>query len=166
MPWAWPYVNAFRTHSVVFRCLGRLLDGNHVELRGGDGAISGDNVSDRVMGTGFSYDCRIGFHEAEYEMRQRLVVDFEAETDWRQHAIDDDPRGVVDYFEVNKQIGALVEHKDYLLIEAVAEDIARLICANFAVTSVRVRVTKRPHDMPNAKSVAVECVRTPDQFDA
>ena len=123
-------------------------------------------MSERVIGTGFSYDCHVGFHEHEYDMRQRLVVDFEVDTNWRRNGVDDDPKGIVDYFVVNNQIGALVKNKNYLLIEAVAEDIARLICSNFSVNSVRVRVTKRPHDMPNVDSVAVECERTPADFEA
>ena len=121
-------------------------------------------MSDRVIGTGFSYDCHVGFHEHEYDMRQRLVVDFDVETDWRENARTDNPAGIVDYFEVNQQIGALIENKTYSLIEAVADDVARLICSTFPATKVKVRVTKRPHDMPNVTSVAVECERLPSDF--
>lgn len=119
---------------------------------------------DRVIGTGFAYEARIGFHEYERRIRQRVVVDFEAETDWRAAAKKDRPRGLVDYFEVNRTIAAMVERREWRLIEALAQDVARVICERFPVARVRVRVAKRPFDMPNAQEVAVECWRRPADF--
>lgn len=121
-------------------------------------------MRDRVHGTGFSYDCRIGFHEYERHIQQRIVVDFEAETDWREAARADRAKNIVDYDEVNQAIAALVEAREYRLIEAMAEDIAKLLCARFPVQRVRVKVTKAPFNMPNIGSVAVECWRTPEDF--
>jgi dihydroneopterin aldolase len=121
-------------------------------------------MHDRVHGTGFSYDCCIGFHEYERHIRQKILVDFEAETDWRTQARQDRAINLVDYFEANKAIKELVENKPYKLIEAMAEDIARLLCTRFSITRVRVKITKQPFDMPNVGSVAVECWRTPGDF--
>ena len=81
---------------------------------------------DRVHGIGFSYDCRIGFHEYERHIRQRVVVDFEAETDWSASANVDRARNLVDYYEANLAIQALVETKEYRLIETLAQDVARM----------------------------------------
>jgi dihydroneopterin aldolase len=115
---------------------------------------------DRVHGTGFSYDCRIGFHEYERHIRQRVVIDWEAETDWREAAKADRAKGIVDYYEANRAIGRLVEAKEWRLIEALAEDVAQLLLRDFApIQRVRVKVTKAPFDMPNVGSVAVECWR-------
>lgn len=116
-------------------------------------------MRDRVHGTGFSYDCRIGFHEYERHIRQRVVIDWEAETDWREAARADRPRDLVDYYEANLAIGRLVEGKEYRLIEAMAEEVARLLLGTFPIDRVRVKVTKAPFDMPNVGSVAVECWR-------
>lgn len=121
--------------------------------------------SDRVHGHGFSYDCRIGFHAYERHIRQRVSVGFEAETDWRESAHRDRARDLVDYYEINKAIQELVDGREWRLIEALAEDIARLICARFPVSRVRVRVDKLPFDMPNVGGVAVECWRTPADFE-
>jgi 7,8-dihydroneopterin aldolase/epimerase/oxygenase len=121
-------------------------------------------MRDRVLGKGFSYDVRIGFHEYERHIRQRIVIDFEAETDWREAAQADRARGIVDYYEANLKIGSLVQGKEYRLIEAVAEEVARLLITDFPVESVRVRVTKAPFDMPNVGSVAVECHRARADF--
>ena len=121
-------------------------------------------MRDRVHGTGFGYDCRIGFHEYELGIRQRVLVDFEAETDWRRVAQQDVPEGLVDYFEVHRALQRRLEGRSYRLIEAMAEDAARLICQNFPVSRVRVKVTKQPINVPNIGLVAVECWRTPSDF--
>ena len=123
-------------------------------------------MTDRVLGAGFSYQCRVGFHEYERRICQRVLVDFEAETDWRAVAkVDRAELGeLVDYYEINKGIAALVETREWSLIEAMAESIARLICTRFPVSAVRIKVTKSPFDMPNAGSVSVECRRVPADF--
>ncbi len=121
--------------------------------------------ADRVHGVGFCYDVRIGFHEYERHIRQQVKVDFEAETDWRAAAeADDEHVGLVDYFEVNRGIQALVESREWRLVEAMAERIAELICTRFPVSAVRVKVTKAPFDMPNVGAVAVECWRRREDF--
>ncbi|GDX83185.1 hypothetical protein LBMAG42_49960 [Deltaproteobacteria bacterium] len=121
-------------------------------------------MRDRVHGNGFSYDVRIGFHEYERHIRQRIVIDWEAETTWREAAKADRPRGIVDYYEANLKIGKMIEAKEYRLIEAVAEEVAHLLVSEFPVDRVRVKVTKAPFDMPNVGSVAVECWRSREDF--
>ncbi len=121
-------------------------------------------MRDRVHGSGFSYDVRIGFHEYERHIRQRIVIDWEAETTWREAAKADRPRDIVDYYEANLKIGKMIEAKEYRLIEAVAEEVAQLLVAEFPVDRVRVKVTKAPFDMPNVGNVAVECWRSREDF--
>jgi dihydroneopterin aldolase len=122
-------------------------------------------MHDRVLGTAFSYDVRIGFHEYERHIRQRIVIDFEADTDWREAARTDRARGIVDYYEANLKIAELIQGKEYRLIEAVAEEVAGLLIREFPIQRVRVRVTKAPFDMPNVGSVAVECIRARADFE-
>ena len=121
-------------------------------------------MRDRVHGSGFSYDVRIGFHEYERHIRQRIVIDWEAETTWREAAKADRPRDIVDYYEANLKIGKMIEAKEYRLIEAVAEEVAHLLVTQFPVERVRVKVTKAPFDMPNVGNVAVECWRSREDF--
>lgn len=121
--------------------------------------------ADRVHGVGFSYDCRVGFHEYERHIRQRVSVDFEAETDWQDSARRDRARDLVNYYLINRAIQELVDGREWRLIEAMAQDIARLICTRFPVSRVRVRVDKLPFDMPNVRGVGVECWRTPADFE-
>ena len=99
-------------------------------------------MRDRVHGIGFSYDCKIGFHEYERHIRQRVVIDFEAETDWREAARADKAKDLVDYYHANLAIQGLVAAKEYRLIEALAEDVARVLLANFPIDRVRVKVMR------------------------
>ncbi|HJN76822.1 MAG TPA: dihydroneopterin aldolase [Myxococcota bacterium] len=121
-------------------------------------------MNDRVQGIAFGYDCKVGFHEYERHIRQRVLIDFDAETDWRESARADRARDLVDYYEVNKAITALIESRDWRLVEAIAEAVAELICSKFPVSAVRVRVRKIPFDMPNCEGVAVECYRRREDF--
>jgi dihydroneopterin aldolase len=122
-------------------------------------------MKDKVIGTGLSFECRIGFHDYERHIRQRVVVDFEVETDFRRNGIEDDPEGIVDYYLVNEALREHLAARSYKLIEALAEDVARILCTRFPVSQAKVRVTKSPFDMPNVGSVAVECVRGPEDFE-
>lgn len=121
--------------------------------------------ADRVHGVDFTYAVRIGFHDFERHIKQRVRIEFEAETDWRRAAQDDDEAmGLVDYFEVNQSIQELLDSRPWRLVEAVAEAVAELICRRFNVSGVRVKVTKAPMDMPNVGAVAVECWRVPADY--
>ena len=42
--------------------------------------------------------------------------------------------------------------------------VAELLCTQFPITSVNVRVTKQPFDMPNCESVSVSCTRAREDF--
>jgi dihydroneopterin aldolase len=121
-------------------------------------------IKDTVSGHGFKYSCRIGFHEFERHIEQRLRIDFEAQTEWRAQAKADRATGLVDYYEINRAIGDLIAGREWRLVEAVAEAVAELLCTRFPVTGVHVRVTKQPFDMPNCESVSVACTRSRSDF--
>ncbi len=121
-------------------------------------------MADTVLGKSFSYACKVGYRDYERQMKQRVLVDFEVETNWRRNGREDDPSGIVDYYEINRRLATLLGEREYKLIETVAEDVARLICTEYPVERVRVRVTKTPFDMPNVEAVGVACTRIPADF--
>jgi dihydroneopterin aldolase len=121
-------------------------------------------LRDTVSGHGLTYSCRIGFHEYERHIQQRVRIDFEAETDWRDQARRDRARNLVDYYEINTAITELMTNRKWRLVEAVAEAVAELLCTQFPILGARVRVTKQPFDMPNCEAVSVCCYRTPADF--
>lgn len=112
---------------------------------------------DKIICRSLSYEARIGFHDYEQGISQRLVVDVEALV--APIGSDQVAKLRLDYFEANRLIAALIESTRYNLIEAVAEEIAALFLKTFAIEGVKIGVTKFPHDMPNATSVTYECTR-------
>ena len=121
-------------------------------------------MADRVSGHGLKYKANVGFSEGERRSSQTLKVDFEARTHWRDSAQADRVHEIVDYAEVDKGISALLADREWRLIEAVAEAVARFICEEFPVDQVRVTVTKYPADMPHCEAVSVSCSRTPADY--
>ena len=121
-------------------------------------------MADHVCGHGFKYDCRVGFSAGERSKPQTIVVDFDARTDWRASGLADRAHSIVDYAEVDRAISLLVSDREWRLIEAMAEAIARLICTDFPVDQVQVTVTKRPVDMAHCDGVSVSCSRTPADY--
>ena len=121
-------------------------------------------MADHVSGHGFQYDCRVGFSVEERSLPQAITVDFSARTDWRASGLADRAHSIVNYAEVDRAIFALVTGQEWRLIEAIAENVARLICTGFPVDQVQVTVTKKPADMPHCDSVSVTCSRTPADY--
>jgi dihydroneopterin aldolase len=127
----------------------------------------GCEVADRVSGHGFRYEVQVGFGAEERATPQTIRVDFEVRTNWRQSAIDDHAHEIVDYAEVDREIHALLTNKEWRLIEAIAEAVAKRICTAFPVDQVQVTITKQPADMAHCDGVSVSCSRTPaDYFSA
>ena len=108
---------------------------------------------DTVSGHGFEYSCRIGFHEFERHIEQKLRIDFEAHTDWREQARADRADNLVDYYEINRAIGDLIAGREWRLVEAVAESVAELLCTQFPVNSVNVPVSYTHLTLPTICSV-------------
>jgi len=121
-------------------------------------------MSDRVSGHGLKYKAHVGFGDEERRTAQVVSVDFEARTDWKDSARQDRAKRIVDYAEVDREISALLAGREWRLIEAIAEEIARLICVGFPVDQVSVTVIKHPSDMPHCDGVSVSCSRTPADY--
>ena len=121
-------------------------------------------MADRVSGHGLRYQCRVGFNVEERKLPQTVCIDFDARTDWQESARADQPINMVDYAKVDQAIAEHLTSREWRLIEAIAESVARIICVDFPVDQVRVTVTKYPVDMPHCDGVSVSCSRTPADF--
>ena len=121
-------------------------------------------MPDWVSGHGMTYQARVGFGSEERSAPQTICVDFEARTDWRASGRDDRAQSIVDYAVVDQAIRGLVVAREWRLIEAIAESVAEVICTGFPVDQVKVKVTKRPKDMPHCDGVSVRCSRTPADY--
>ncbi|MDY6983108.1 MAG: dihydroneopterin aldolase [Pseudomonadota bacterium] len=109
---------------------------------------------DIVYVRGLEVKTTIGVYDWEREIKQPITVDLDMATDISEAALTDDHRHVVDYKIVCVRVAEFIEKSNLQLLEAMAEEIAKLVRTEFAVQWVRVRVGK-PAAITGAKDVGV-----------
>lgn len=109
---------------------------------------------DIVYVRGLEVKTVIGVYDWEREIKQPITVDLDMGTDISEAAKTDDHRHVVDYKVVCVRVAEFIEKSNLQLLEAMAEEIAKLVRSEFQVQWVRVRVGK-PAAITGAKDVGV-----------
>ena len=99
-------------------------------------------------------DTIIGIYEWEREVRQTVSIDLEMASDIRKAAETDDIQYALNYKAVSKRLIAYVENRNALLVEALAEEIAQIIRAEFNVPWLRLRLSK-PGAIRGARDVGL-----------
>lgn len=100
-------------------------------------------AADTVFVHGLELYCVIGLQPWERQVKQKVRLDLELETDCRPAGMADDPALAVDYKAVAKRVQALVEGSEFQLVEALAERVAAELLTGFpAAGAVRVRLAK------------------------
>lgn len=99
-------------------------------------------------------DTIIGVNDWEREVRQTVSLDLEMATDVTGAADSDDLTDTVDYKAVAKRVIAFVEGTEFLLVERMAERVSDLVCREFGVKWLRLRVSK-PGAVTGAADVGV-----------
>ncbi len=100
----------------------------------------------------------IGISEKERSQPQDILINIVIFTDIRAAAISDDVEESINYRTVSKQVLAHASSVGRFTVEALAEDVARIILENPKVLGVRVRVEK-PGAVRFTRSVGVEIER-------
>lgn len=116
---------------------------------------------DRIILEGMQFYTYHGVDEAEQVLGQPLTVDLEMALDLGPAGREDDLSRTVDYAAVYTLVRKAVTGRRRRLLEAVAEDVARLVLDGFAqVQRVRVRIRKLRPPIPGPLAAAsVEIVR-------
>lgn len=96
----------------------------------------------------------IGVYDWEREIKQPISVDLDMATDISKAAATDAHEYVLDYKIVCVRVAEFIEKSDLKLLEAMAEEIARLVQSEFRVPWVRVKVSK-PAAITGARDVGV-----------
>jgi FolB domain-containing protein len=99
----------------------------------------------------------IGVPNAERATPQRLTVNLTLEPGRGFDRLDDDLAKTVDYFAVCEAVKALADARPRKLIETLADEIAALVLARFAVRTVEVELRK--FILPDTAHVAVRLSR-------
>lgn len=104
----------------------------------------------------------LGINPEERRVRQDILVNLALEIDIEQVARTQDLSLGVNYRAVAKRVIDRVESGSDLLVERLAEDLARMILDQFPVRAVTVRVEK-PTALRFAASVGVEITRAREE---
>lgn len=114
---------------------------------------------DKVLISGLKVTTIVGTLDWERQQKQTLLIDIVIETNISKAASTDDIAYAIDYSDVASKLDKLLADSEYFLIEAVAENCARLILQNYGVDAVSITVTK-PEAIPFASGVAVSIRRS------
>ena len=114
---------------------------------------------DKVSIHGLRVSALLGVRDWERHVRQMVIVDLELGVDIRRAAAEERLDLAVDYGEVARRVRTMIGARHVDLIETLVEQVAALILAEFAVSSVHVRITK-PRVIPNADGASVEIERS------
>ncbi|MBT6227902.1 MAG: dihydroneopterin aldolase [Candidatus Scalindua sp.] len=119
--------------------------------------------NDKIYIRDLSIRCIIGVNQDERTEKQDVVINVILFTDTRKAGQTDDLDDSVDYKKVKKAILSLVESSEFLLIEKLADEIAKVCLDDSKVQKVSVTVDK-PGVLRYTRSVAVEIVRTRESY--
>jgi dihydroneopterin aldolase len=119
---------------------------------------------DRIRLTGMRFYGYHGVFPEESRLGQIFLVDVDLETDLRPAGQRDDLTLTVDYGKVYGTVKEIVEGRPYQLIEAVAEQVAERVLAEYPlVQGITVRVHKPNAPIPGpVDGVTVEINRRRD----
>jgi dihydroneopterin aldolase len=84
----------------------------------------------------------IGVFDWEREITQTVSLNLEMGFDIRKAAATDSIKNTLDYKAVSKRLIQFVEKSDYQLVEALAEECANIVLAEFPVSWLRLRLSK------------------------
>jgi dihydroneopterin aldolase/D-erythro-7,8-dihydroneopterin triphosphate epimerase len=121
--------------------------------------MNADRPQDRIRIIGLKLNCVIGLNEWERLVQQEVVIDITVHTDTRKAGSSDNVADTVNYRTVSKKVIEHVTGSQYKLVEALAENIARLCLSEPGVRRVDVSVRK-PGAIRHANSVGIEITRT------
>ncbi|MDY6891743.1 MAG: dihydroneopterin aldolase [Pseudomonadota bacterium] len=96
----------------------------------------------------------IGIYDWERQVRQTVSLDLEMATDIRAAAASEEIDSTLNYKTVAKRLIAFIGQSEFLLVETMAEEVARIVLEEFNVPWLRLRLSK-PGAVRGARDVGV-----------
>ena len=109
---------------------------------------------DKVFIEALEIETLIGIYDWERRIRQSLLFDIEMAFDNRRPAASDDIADTLNYKAVSKRLIEYVSTSSFGLVETLAERCAEIILSEFAVSHVRLKLSK-PGAVRGARAVGV-----------
>jgi 7,8-dihydroneopterin aldolase/epimerase/oxygenase len=97
---------------------------------------------DKVFIEALEIECVIGIYDWERKIRQPIVLDIEMDSDNRRPAASDDIADTLDYKAISKRLIEFVGGSGFGLVETLAERCCAIILDEFAVSRVRLKLSK------------------------
>jgi dihydroneopterin aldolase len=116
---------------------------------------------DKIIIEGASFQSRVGVSEQERSRPQEIFAHLQVFLDVQEAGRRDDLAATVSYVDIHEVAARTIAAKPYVLVEAIAEEVAANVLASFqSVTGLTVRIDK-PGAMSNrgVRSTAVEITR-------
>lgn len=120
--------------------------------------MSTDKPLDVIFLRGLEVECIIGFIEWERRVKQIVVIDLELPVDCARAAVNDEVADTLDYKQVAKRVTTFVAASEFKLVETMAERLAQLLLAEFALPWVRISINK-PGAIRGSRDVGVRVER-------
>jgi len=114
---------------------------------------------DKIFIHALQAEAIIGIFDWERQIKQTVIVDIDIDADVRAAALSDSIDDTLNYKLVAKRVRAFIIESRYHLVEALTENIAMLIIAEFDVAWVRVALSK-PAAIRSSRDVGVVVERT------
>lgn len=111
-------------------------------------------MTDKVFIEALEIETLIGIYDWERRIRQSLLFDIEMAFDNRKPAASDDIADTLNYKAVSKRLIEYVSASSFGLVETLAERCAEIILTEFAVSHVRLKLSK-PGAVRGARAVGV-----------
>lgn len=116
-------------------------------------------MTDRILIKDLLVRTIIGINDDERIEKQDVLINLVLEADTRKAGGTDNIEDAVNYRTITKQVIGLVETSRYLLVERLAEEIARICLSDSRVERVQVTVEK-PMALRFARSVGISIERS------
>jgi FolB domain-containing protein len=113
---------------------------------------------DKIIITDLRATGIIGVKSPERDQPQTLLINITLYTDLQPAGLTDDIEDTVSYSTVAKAITSLVEKTQFHTLEALADELARMLLDRFGVHAVTIRIEK-PEFVANTSRVGVEIYR-------
>lgn len=116
--------------------------------------------TDKIFIEGAVFACKVGITAMERRKKQKIVCTIELTFDVQAAAVSDAIHDTINYSEVLRAVRNLIEHKEYSLIETMAEEITTIILTQFPTPCVHL-ILRKPGALKKygASSAGIEITR-------
>eukprot|EP01089_Gocevia_fonbrunei_P020270 TRINITY_DN750_c0_g1_i1.p1 TRINITY_DN750_c0_g1~~TRINITY_DN750_c0_g1_i1.p1 ORF type:complete len:129 (-),score=19.41 TRINITY_DN750_c0_g1_i1:45-431(-) len=122
-------------------------------------------MTDKIFIVDLPADILVGIYAEEQNKRQKVIINVCMYTDITKCALTDDIQYTVDYAVVSSKLKEYLESSHHQTVESLIVALARIICMDFNVDKVKIRLDKIEAVQFVAKHPAIQITRTKQFFE-